>query len=221
MKPVLPVLLLALTTSISVADTLHFPFYIQGFGFSSQVTITNLDQVAASIQASAYDLDGTRVADGNLVVGGNDTLTTFLNELLSPPSVGRLEISSTANLSAVVTIVSPVGGFALYPGAKPASGRAHLDLFESNNSFDTVLAFSNASSQPGTMALTAHVGGVTLTLTRSIPANGVVADLASAMFPIDGLGALRIDADVPIHSTAILIQRSNSAFVTTINGRPD
>jgi len=71
------------------------------------------------------------------------------------------------------------------------------------------------------MALTAHVGGVTLTLTRSIPANGVVADLASAMFPIDGLGALRIDADVPIHSTAILIQRSNSAFVTTINGRPD
>jgi hypothetical protein len=207
---------------IASANTLHFPFYIQGYGYSSQITITNMSEVATSVQASAYDMAGTRVADSNLVVGGNDTLTTFVNELVQAlPSVGRLEISSSANLSAVVTIVSPVGGFALYPGAGPATTHANLDLFEANNSFDTVLAFSNSSSQAGTMAITAHVGGVTLTLTRSIPANGVVADLASSMFPIQGLGALRIEADVPIHATGILVQRTNSSFVTTVSGRSE
>ena len=220
-QALLAITVLALLPGIAAANALHFPFYIQGYGYSSQVTVTNLSQVAASVQASAYDMTGARVADGNLVVGGNDTLTTFLNELVPAPSVGRLEISSSADLSGIVTIVSPVGGFALYPGSGPATNRATLDLFEANNSYDTVLAFSNTSSQPGTMAVTAHVGGVTLTLTRLIPGNGLVAELASTMFPIIGLGALRIDSDVPIHTTGILIQRVNSSFVTTVTGRSE
>jgi hypothetical protein len=214
-------MLAALLPGVAAANTLHFPLYIQGYGYSSQITITNLSQVAASVQAAAYDLSGVRVADGNLVVGGNDTLTTFLNGLMVGPSVGRLEITSNADLSGIVTIVSPVRGFALYPGSAPATNRANLDLFEANSSYDTVLAFSNTSSQAGTIAVTAHVGGVTLTLTRVIPGNGVVADLASEMFPIEGLGALRIDSDVPIHATGILIQRSDSSFVTTVAGRSE
>jgi hypothetical protein len=203
------------------ANTLHFPFFIQGFGYASQVTVTNMTAVAATVQISAYDLQGTRIGDGNLVVLGNDTLTAFLNELLpAGDSVGRLEVTSTAELSGIATVVSPYGGFALYPGAGLSTSRARLDFFEANGTYDTVLAFANTSASAGTMAITAHVGGVTLTLTRAVPARGVVAELASTLFPVDGLGAVQVDADVPIHATGILVQRFNSGFVSTIAGRP-